>query len=106
MEVTKVSSMSEIFNDQPASEECMENVVDILLRIYQRIPLSSSSAERTFTVTQRLKSWNRARSGANHLNNIIFAILLKGDMDETDVTEVAIQFIQANSKKGHFFGTF
>ena len=87
MEVTKVSSISEIFHDHPASKECMEDV-DILLRIYQTIPLSSSSAERTFSAMRRLKSWNRARSGANHLNHIMFANLHKEDMDETDVTEV------------------
>ena len=105
IEVTKVSSMIEICNDQPASKECIEDV-DILLRIYQTIPLSSSSAERTFSAMRKLKSWHRARSGANHHNNIMFAILHKEDMDETDLTEVAREFIQANSKRGYFFGTF
>ena len=105
IKVTKVSSIIEFFNDQPASKECMEDV-DILLRIYQTIPLSLSFAERTFSAMRRLKSWNRARSGANHLNNIMFANLRKEDMDETDVTEVAREFIQANSKREHFLGTF
>ena len=38
IEVTKISSIIDIFNDQPASKECMEDV-DRLLRIYLTIPL-------------------------------------------------------------------
>lgn len=105
IEVTKVSSIIDIVNDQPASKECMEEV-DTLLRIYQTIPLSSASAERTFSAMRRLKSWIRAKTGANHLNNIMFANLHKGNMDEIDIAEVAREFIQANSKREHFFGKF
>ena len=57
-----------------------------------------------YSAMRRLKSWNRARSGAKHLNNIMFTNLQKEDMDEADVTEVTREFIQANNKRGHFSG--
>ena len=80
--------------------------VDRLLRIYLSIPLSSASAEKTFIAMRRLKSWIRAKAGANHLKNIMFANFHKENMDETDIAEVAREFIQANSKREHFFGKF
>ena len=58
----------------------MEGVVDVLLRIFQTIPHALSSAERTFSAKRRLKSWNRARSGATHLNNS-FLVLEFPDID-------------------------
>ena len=36
----------------------------------------------------------------------MFTNLQKEDIDEADVTEVAREFIRANKKRGHFFGTF
>ena len=81
--------------------------MNMLLRIYQKIPPSSSSMEKKIQCREKIDvSWIGARSGANHLNNIVFANLHKVDVYETDVTEVARDFSQANNKRGHFFGTF
>ena len=102
-EVSRISTIAEIFNAMPsAKHQCSE--VHKLLKLYYTVPLSSASCERSFSAMRRLKTWIRARSGGNHLNDIMFAHIQKKDMDEVDVKEVAKEFVRKNEKRTAFFG--
>ena len=101
--VTKVRTVAEVMNAQPASKECMPALVS-LIRLYMTIPLSSASAERIFSAMRRLKSWIRSTSGANHLNNVIFANMHKEEIDGIDVERIAGEFARKNDQRQLFFG--
>ena len=103
-EVTSVSTVAELLNDQPVSKKCIA-AVDQLLRLYLTVPLASAPAERTFSAMRRLKSWIRANTAANHLNNIMFANLHKEDMDLVNIDNVAREFALKNGQRQAFFGT-
>ena len=102
-EVTRVRTVAEIINAQPASRECMPALSN-LIRLYMSIPLSSATAERTFSAMRRLKSWIRSTSSANHLNNIMFANMHKEEMDGIDIEGLAREFARKNEARQLFFG--
>ena len=102
-EVTRVRTVAEIINAQPASRKCMPALSN-LIRLYMSIPLSSATAERTFSAMRRLKSWIRSTSSANHLNNIMFANMHKEEMDGIDIEGLAREFARKNEARQLFFG--
>ena len=90
-EVTRVRTVAEVINAQPASRECIPALSN-LIRLYVSIPLSSATAERTFSAMRLLKSWIRSTSDANHLNIIMFANMQKEEMDGIDIEGIEREF--------------
>ncbi len=77
-----------------------------MIKLYYTIPLTSASCERTFSAMRRLKTWLRANTGANHLNDNKFANIQKSDMDRVDIKSVATEFIEKNDTRINYFGKF
>lgn len=79
--ISCISTIADIFNAMlSAKKQCFE--VHMIIKLYYTVPLSSESCERTFSAMRRPKTYLRANTGANHLNDIMFANIQKSDMAE------------------------
>ena len=66
--VTSINTVCEIFNTCSFPKTMLCDV-DQLLHIYLTIPLTSATAERTFSTLRRLKSYLRSTMTQKHLNS-------------------------------------
>ena len=73
---------------------------------YNTIPLSSATAERTFSSMRRVKTWLRSRMCANTLTNYLFATIHKERFDLVDTEEIAREFVLQSSQRMNYFGQF
>ena len=80
--------------------------VDKLLRIYLTCPVTTSTAERTFSVLRRTKTYLRATMSQQRLNHCLVLHALKEKTDTLDLEEIAKQFVSVNDRRGNFFGEF
>jgi len=104
-EVTKVSTLCDIFNAMPAAKVANPQTHKLLM-LYHTMPLVTASCERSFSVMRRVKTWVRSRSGQNHLNNVMFAHIHKKAMDEINFERVASEFINLNDGRKRYFGSY
>ena len=102
-EVTKVSTLCDIFNEMPAAKVANPQTHKLLM-LYHTMPLATASCERSFSVMRCVKTWVRSRSGQNHLNNIMFAHIHKTAMDQINFEKVASDFINLNDERKRYFG--
>eukprot|EP00112_Aurelia_sp_Birch-Aquarium-sp1_P025798 Seg8790.2 transcript_id=Seg8790.2/GoldUCD/mRNA.D3Y31 product="hypothetical protein" protein_id=Seg8790.2/GoldUCD/D3Y31 len=101
--ISRISTIADIFNSMPsAKKQCSK--VHKIIKLYYTVPLSSASCERTFSAMRLLKTWLRAKTGANHLNDIMFANIQESDMDRVDIKAKASEFAERNEKRMDYFG--
>ena len=103
--VTKVSTICDILNSKQSTKECLPYVHKVLV-LYNSIPLASATAERSFSVMRRVKSWLRSTMSANTLNNRMFATIHKTRIDSVDSERIARQFIAESFERQNYFGSF
>ena len=103
--VTKISTLCEVMNTMRDSKDCLPQIHK-LLKLYLSVPLGSATAERTFSVMRRVKSWLRSNTSPNSLNNMMFSNIHKERMDEVSVLDVAKEFVDVSEQRRMFFGRF
>ena len=103
--VTMVSTVCDILNWNQSYKECLPNVHK-LLQMYLTIPFSSATAERTFSVMRRVKTWLRSTMSSSTLNNKMFPVIHKERFDKVDVENIAKEFVSKNEKRQNYFGKF
>ena len=77
--------------------------VDKLLHIYLTVPVTTATAERSFSALRRIKTYLRSTMSEERLNNLM---LLHVHKELSDISEVAQIFVSANSRRQRFFGNF
>ena len=80
--------------------------IDHLLRMYFTIPISTATAERSFTSLRRIKTFLRSTMTEVRLNNVL---LLHAHKDQTDVLnllDIAETFASLNLHRREFIGSF
>ena len=75
-----------------------------MIKLYNTVPLSSSTYEGSFRNMRRLKTWLRAKAKAKRLNDIMFAHIQTKDFDKLDINLVAKEFVQRNDQREDYFG--
>ena len=70
----------------------MLSEVDCLLRIYLTVPMTSATAERTFSTLRRVKNYLRTTMTQKRLNHIILLHAHKQRTDDLDLVKVAQDF--------------
>ena len=104
-EVTMMSSICDIMNHKPSFKKLCPNIHKIML-YYNTIPLSSATAERTFSSMRRVKTWLRSRMCADTLTNYLFATIHKERFDLVDTEDIAREFVLQSSQRMNYFGQF
>ena len=103
--VTHFSTLAEVFNAMPAEKiQCSE--VHKMLKLYYTIPLTSATCERSFSTMRRLKTWQRANTVADLLNDIMSTNIQKAQMDDLNIKAVAQEFANKNEERINYFGSF
>ena len=83
----------------------MFSEVDKLVRIYLTIPVTTATGERSLSVVRCIKTYLRSTMSQQRLNNIMLLNVHKDLTDALDLPTVARQFVDANERRRHFFGT-
>ena len=103
--VTLVSTLCDAMNSISASKTMLSEVYK-LLRILLAIPVTSATAERTFSALRRLKNYLRSTMTQPRLNNMMLLHIHKYVTDDLDLLQVAKEFVQVNDRRKNYFGTF
>lgn len=104
-EVTKIETLCNVMVENPNNRKLFSEV-DKLLRLYLTVPATSATAERTFSVLRRLKSYLRSTMGQERLNNTIILNIYQSEIDDLDIHEIAKAFAASNERRRSFFGSF
>lgn len=80
--------------------------VDKLLKLYLTFPVTTSTAERLFSLLRRLKTFLRNTMTSCRLNNQFFMYVHQDLTDSLDLCKIARDFVSANSRRKNYFGNF
>ena len=98
---TIVSAMSE-----RAIYQGMLQEVDKLLKLYLTFPVTTATAERSFSSLRRVKTYLRSTMTSCRLNNLFLLYIHKEKTDALALCKVAKEFVSVNSRRSHYFGWF
>src|SRR6202042_3052638 len=70
--------------------------VDKLVRIYLTIPVTTATAERSFSVLRRLKTYLRTTMTQKRLNNCMIMHVFKSKTDSIDLMSIGEDFVDRN----------
>ena len=102
---TLISTICEVFNFGHHTK-AMLNKVHRLLRIYLTVPMTTATAERTFSTLRCLKNYLHSTMTQKQLNNLIILHTHKDRTDNLELCAMSCDFTSANGHCRRFFGTF
>ena len=103
-EITNVQTLADILNASPVADMFSEVVK--LLKIFLTIPVTTASAERSFSALRRLKTYLRATMTQTRLSNVMVLHCHKDFTDKINLKNVAKQFVQVNDRRKNFLGAY
>jgi len=80
--------------------------IDKLLVLYFTFPVTTSTAERSFSSLRRIKTYLRNTMNACRLNNLLLLHVHKSKTDTLDLHFIAKKFVSVNCCRENFFGKF
>ena len=80
--------------------------IDKLVRIYFTYPLTSATAERSFSSLQRIKTYVRSTMTNCRLNNLFLLYIHNDRPYQLDLHKVAKTLISSNQRRVIYFGIF
>ena len=101
--MTKVRTIHSVMADILLGKEMFSEILQ-LIKIFYTIPVTSSTAERTFSALRRLKTFLRSTMTQPRLNHAMTLHVHKERTDEIDLDEVANSFIHVNERRSNYFG--
>ena len=104
-EVTSIHTICDAMNSQPVFKSMLHEVHN-LLRLYLTVPISSATAEQTFSALRRVLTYLRATMTEKRLNNCLVLHVHKCITDECDLVKIAKEFVMVNDERMKYFGTF
>ena len=106
--VRKVTNVRTIADTMQESEiyKGMLTEIDKVLKIYFTFPVTSSTAERSFSALRRIKTFLRTSMTNCRLNNLFLLYVHVTKTDSLDLEAVARNFVNVNSRRLSYFGKF
>ena len=104
-EVTTMNTICELMNTTSIGK-VMFSEVHVLLLLYSTIPMTSATAERTFSTLRRLKNYLRSNMSQERLNHLTILHTHKDRTDMIKLEEIAEEFVAFNAHRLQFFGHF
>lgn len=80
--------------------------IDKLLKLYFTFPVTSATAERSFSSLRRLKTYLRSTMTCCRLNNLFLLYVYKDKTDQINLQKIAKEFTCINSRRLNYFGKF
>ena len=104
-QITYVRTIADALS-QSVVVRTMLSEVDRLIKLYLTFPVSSATAERSFSSLRRIKTFLRSTMTQHRLNNLFMLYVHCKRTDKVDLRGVANEFISANTHRNNFFGKF
>lgn len=73
--------------------------IEVILRIFECIPVSNASGERTFNSLKRVKSYNRSCLTQQHLNNLSTLFMNRDISKSVNFDDLIDDFASSKSRK-------
>lgn len=102
--VTTVRTICDSMNTTPVCKNLLLEVHRLLLLFYT-IPVTTSTAERTFSVLRRVKTYLRSSMTQQRLNHVLLLHSHKTRTDAINLVQLAAKFVSVNERRGEYFGT-
>ncbi len=102
-EITRVQTLCDDFNKQ-ASFKMMLSEVHKLVLLYLTVPVTTATAERSFSGLKRIKTYLRNSMTPQRLNQCILLHNHQNKTDNLDLSKIAEEFIKRNDKRIKYFG--
>ena len=104
--VTRVSTLANMLAAGPLASSMFYSEVDKLVRIYLTVPVTTATGERSLSAAVRfIKTYLRSTVSQQRLNNIMLLSVHKNLTDGLALPTIARQFVDADERRRHFFGT-
>ena len=103
--VTSVSTIADILKNFPSYADLLSEI-RTLIKIFMTIPVSTASAERSFSVLRRLKTYLRSTMNQSRLNHVIMLHCHKDKTDKLNLPGIAQEFVRKNDVREMYFGSF
>ena len=103
--VTSICTICEAMKANPTYKLILSEVHK-LLRLYLVIPITSATAERTFSVLKRLLNYLRSTMTEKRLNNYLLLHAHRDLTDKLNLVDIAKEFISVNTERQRHFGSF
>jgi hypothetical protein len=101
--VTNIRTIAEGMNQSEIYKK-MLGEIDKALKIYLTFPVTTATAERSFSSLRRLKTYLRSTMTPSRLNNLFMLYVHSSSAEELDLKNIARDFISVNSRRLHYFG--
>ena len=103
--ITKVRTSAELLTEVEVGKNMLPEV-STLLQIYFTLPVTTATAERSFSALRRLKTFLRSTMTQPRLNSAMLLHVHKERCAKLDILELSKLFASANDRRKHFFGRF
>ena len=106
--VTKATSIRTIAEAMNTSDvyKTMLSELNKLLQLYFTFPVTTATAERSFSSLRRIKTFLRSTMTECRLNNLFLLYVHKSMTDALDLSQIAKDFVSVNSRRMNYFGKF
>ncbi|CAF1384080.1 unnamed protein product [Rotaria magnacalcarata] len=101
--ITKISTVCELLNAQQLGKTMFYEYCK-LITLYLTVPVTTATAERSFSVLNRIKTYLRCTMSQQRLNHVIIPHIHKDKLDLLDLNSVCSDFISKNENRKTFFG--
>lgn len=101
--VMNVQTLCDVMNEVSMSKE-MFSEVHKLLKLFYTIPVTTSTAERSFSALRRLKTYLGSTMSQPRLNNLMLLYIHKDRTEEINERSITKHFIMENERRCFNFG--
>lgn len=104
--ILKSMSMVKEYLVENKSDAIMLNEIVKLVKLYYVVPVTSCTAERSFSLLRWLKTSLRTTMGQARLNHVAILNIHKEYVDELDIKLLVNEFIKKNNQRSQVFALF
>ena len=103
--ITSVYTICDLMNSSSFGKS-MFTEINKLLCLYLTVPMTSATAERSFSALRRIKDYLRSTMTQKRLNHLIIMHTHKDKTEDINMIDIAKTFICFNDRRRSFFGSF
>ena len=102
-EVTRVQTLCDAFN-KLASFKMMLSEVHKLVLLYLTVPVTTATAELSFSGLKHIKTYLRNFMSQQRLNHCVLLHIHRNKANNIDLSKITAEFIKRNDKRIKYFG--
>ncbi len=105
VKIMKISTIVDLMNEQPIGKSIFHQY-NRLLHLYLTKPVTTATAERSFSVLNRMKTCFRSTMKQTRLNSAFITHIHTERLDSVDLKSICSIFVSRNEQRKTCFGAF